>query len=445
MSTEEMNIPAIALVNEYFVHDAKSTASIKGMPGMRIVSETVPCECSVAEEIETGVFGVLDDIIAALTKPLTPEEAAPKKEIEKPSKIVFKGDFEEVNRFFYKRGWTDGLPIVPPTEEAVTKMLQGTDLPPDHIIGKIIPRLGKATVEKIAINDVMAGALPTFMPLLIAGVEALLDPNSAFDVWGVSTGSWAPFWIVNGPVRSDIHINSGCGALSPGNIANAAIGRAMGLIIKNIGGIRKGVEDMGVLGNPGKYSLVIAENEESSPWEPLHVERGFNPEDSTVTLFFPNSFDQTNVYSTDVKGILSTAVYNIFPGRSPEGLEAFLIIPSHAKALAKKGWTKKNIKAFISENTTTPFCRTARYLSFLSNVEDAPGKLRIDPQDPVHLIQKPENIMIVVAGGQGSFMGFLYGAGIYGKNFVTKKLTLPENWNKLVEQYKDLMPHYSNH
>ena len=166
-------------------------------------------------------------------------------------------------------------------------MLQGTDLPPDHVVGKIIPRLGKATVEKIAINAVMAGALPTYMPLLIAGVEALLDPESAFDTFGVSTGSWAPFWIVNGPIRHDLQINSGYGALSPGNVANAAIGRALGLIIKNIGGIRKGVEDMGVLGNPGKYTLVIAENEEGSPWEPLHVERGFNAQDSTVTLFFP--------------------------------------------------------------------------------------------------------------------------------------------------------------
>jgi len=442
---EEMNIPVVALVNENFVNDAKSAASSQGMPGIRIISETVPCECSVIEDIEAGVSMAMDDIITALIKPLTAEEIAPKRKKQNTSKIVFKGDLEEVNQFFYKRGWTDGLPIIPPTEEAVVKMLEGTDLPADHEIGKIIPRLGKATVEKIAINAVMAGALPTYMPLLIAGVEALLDPGSAFDVYGVSTGSWAPFWIINGPIRNDLHINSGTGALSPGNIANAAIGRAMGLIIKNIGGIRKGVEDMGVLGNPGKYALVIAEDEESSPWEPLHVERGYNSGESTVTFFFPNTFDQTNVYGTDVKGILNTAIYNINPGRSVEGLETFLIIPSHAKILAKKGWTKNNIKAFISENTTAPFYRSHHYFSYLSDIKDAPGVLPMNPQDPIRLLQNPDNIIIVVAGGEGSSMGFLYSAGVFGKSFVTKKVALPATWNKLVEKYKWMVPTYSNY
>ena len=154
-------------------------------------------------------------------------------------------------------------------------MMTGTDLPADHVVAKLIPRLGKATIEKIAINAVMAGALPTHMPVLIAAVQTLMDPRSRFDTFEVSTGSWAPFFVVNGPIRNDIHINCSSGALSPGDIANAAIGRAMGLIVKNIGGARKGVEDMGVFGNPGKYSLVLGEYEEESPWEPLHVERGF--------------------------------------------------------------------------------------------------------------------------------------------------------------------------
>ena len=157
---------------------------------------------------------------------------------------------------------------MPPTREAVDEMLSGTDLPPDHIVGKMIPRLGKATVEKIAINAVMAGALPTAMPLLIAGIEAMLDPQSSFGIFEVSTGSWAPFYIVNGPIREQLRINGSSGALSPGDMANASIGRAMGLIVKNLGGARKGVEDMGVLGNPAKYSMVLAENEEASPWEP---------------------------------------------------------------------------------------------------------------------------------------------------------------------------------
>jgi len=128
------------------------------------------------------------------------------------------------------------------------------DAAADYVVGKMIPRLGKATVEKIAVNAVMAGALPTAMPLLIAGVEALLDPESGFGVFEVSTGSWAPFYVINGPIRAQLRINGSTGALSPGDLANATIGRAMGLIVKNLGGARKGVEDMGVLGNPAKYA-----------------------------------------------------------------------------------------------------------------------------------------------------------------------------------------------
>ena len=134
---------------------------------------------------------------------------------------------------------------------------------------------------KIAINAVMAGALPTHMPVLIAGTRALVSNRSAV-MMAASTGSFAPFWIINGPVRNDIRINCSYGAMNPGDIANAAIGRAMGLITKNIRGVRKQMEDMGVLGNPGKYSWVMGENEENSPWEPLHVEHGLKPEDSAI-------------------------------------------------------------------------------------------------------------------------------------------------------------------
>ena len=169
-------------------------------------------------------------------------------------------------------------------------MLTGTDLPADRLLGKLQSRNGKATIEKIAINAVMAGALPTYLPVIIAGTINLLESEAGFNgytTYGFSTGSWAPFWIINGPIRSQLNINNGSGAFSPGNIANAAIGRAMGLIVKNIGGVRKGIEDMGVMGNPMKYTMVIAENEEESPWEPLHVEMGYKKEDSTICLSFP--------------------------------------------------------------------------------------------------------------------------------------------------------------
>ena len=410
------------------------------MPGVRVVSETVPCECTVEEDIEAGVTAVIGDIIAALTKPLTDEEKSPQpKEVEKFSRIIFKGTLEEVNRFFYQRGWTDGLPIIPPTEEAVAEMLMGTDLPPDHVVTKIIPRMGKATVEKIAINAVMAGALPTYMPVLIAASQAVMDPKTRFDTFEVSTGSWAPFWIINGPIRNDIRVNCSSGALSPGDIANATIGRAMSLIVKNIGGARKAVEDMGVLGNPGKYTLVLGEYEEESPWEPLHVERGYKKEDNTLTVFFPNTYNQRIPSRTDANGILSAIVNNV---RGGGGMACFLLIPSHAKYLFSEGWTKKKVMEYISENAIAPSLPGAPVPADQSTSQPQASTRRMFPD--------LDSMIIVVAGGPGVFMGVLTSAGggsmkTFGNSFVTKKIELPKNWDKLVAKYKKVMPIYTRY
>jgi hypothetical protein len=445
ISAEEMGKPAVVLCNNGFATDARSAASGKGIPGLRVVPEGVPCECSVKEEIDFQIEMVIPAIIDALAKPLTDDESNPKpREIEQHSRTVFQGDLDEVNRFFYRRGWADGFPILPPTEAKVAEMLTGTDLASDHLLGKLIPRGGKITVEKLAVNAVMAGALPTYMPVLIAAVEALLDPRAAFGTFEVSTGSWSPFYIINGSVRHDIHVNYSSGMLSPGNLANAAIGRAMGLIVKNIGGARKGVEDMGVFGNPGKYTLVAGENEEESLWEPLHVEQGFKKSDNAVTVFCPNTFDQILTYGTDVKGILSTPIYNISAGRGQDGFTCLILNPGHAATLAKAGWTKNDIKTYISENATTQYYRLRQYLS---GGKGGPGQLNyrlpLNGQDPIRLIQNKDSIMILVAGGPGAFMCILTGArGFYGNKFVTKAIHLPANWDSLVKKYSGLAPSY---
>ncbi len=437
---EEMNKPAVALCNKDFVIDAKSAASSKGMPGLRVVAETIPCECDVTEKIEAGVNAVVDEIIASLTKPLTAEEKSPKpKEVEKLSRIVFKGNLEEVNQFFYKRGWSDGLPIIPPTEEAVQEMLTGTDLPADHVVDKILPRLGKATMEKIAINAVMAGALPTYMPVLIAGIQALMDPRSLFGVHEVSTGSWAPFWIANGRICNDLNINNGTGALSPGDIANATIGRAMGLIVKNIGGARKGIEDMGTFGNPGKYTMVIAENEDESPWEPLHVEQGLNKEDSAISLFFPNCSSIFWPYGTDDKGILNGVIYNVIPVQKGP---LCVILPScHAKTLADKGWTKREITSFISEYARSPAYRNLEYWG--AGPPAKKEKVPMNPLDSMPIFHDPDWIRVIVAGGPGNTIGLFTGLFLgEGQGWVTKKLEIPKNWDKLVKKYKNIAPVY---
>lgn len=429
--TEQSGKPAVLLVAQDFATDAQSAASSKGMPSLRLVSEIVPPECTVQEKIEVGIDAAMSDIMTALTRPLTAEEKAPRqKEAEKLSRIVFKGDLKEVNRFFYKRGWTDGFPVIPPTEEEVAEMMTGTDLPPDHVVGKVIPRLGKATIEKIAINAVMAGALPTYMPLLVTAVEILQMPSARFGTWEVSTGSWIPFWIINGPIRHDLHINSGQGALSPGDIANAAIGRAMSLIIKNIGGARKGVEDMGIFGNAGKYTMLLAENEEASPWEPLHVQHGFKKEDNTVTVSFPNSVYMAGPFGSDAKGILKGIT------ASAHGALTILIQPQHARTLGEEGWTKKEIAAYVSEYARMPAYKTSGYyLPWTPNRARPP----FNPEDSVRMIPSHDSVRIVVAGGAGGLMVDLV-SGASG--WTTKKITLPEQWDKLVAKYKDVVPAY---
>ena len=385
------------------------------MPGIRVLGTPIACESTVAEDIQAGIDGALDKIIAALTDPLTEEEKSPEKFVETPSRIAFTGTLEEVNQFFYRKGWGDGLPILPPTEEAVAQMMAGTDLPPDHVVAKLIPRMGKATVEKIAVNAVMAGALPTYMPVLIAAVDAISDPKTRFDTFEVSTGSWAPLLVINGPIRNDIHINCSSGMMSPGDIANAAIGRAVGLIVKNIGGARKGIEDMGTLGDAMKYSLVIGENEENSPWEPLHVEFGYEKEDNTVTVMFPDRFTQTIPAQTHAEGI-ATALAGMGPG----ALSCMIVIPDHARIFEQEGWSKKQVKEFIMKN---------------SGGSRQPGGLQ------------NEDFMIVVAGGPGTWMGLLqsFGNRAFGNSFVTRKIELPGNWEELTAKYNTLVPRYENY
>ncbi len=443
ISVERLQTPAVALVNKGFALDAQSAASGKGMPGLRVVPETIPSECTVHEEIEAGVDAVVRDMIAGLTRPLTAEEKSPQpKEADTMPRIIFKGELKEVNHFFYRRGWGDGLPIIPPTEEAVREMLSGTDLPAGHVVGKIVPRLGKATVEKVAINAVMAGCLPTHMPVLIAAIQALLEPRAYFGVYEVSTGSWAPMYILNGPIRHSLRINSGAGALSPGDMANAAIGRAIGLIIKNIGGARKGIEDMGVLGNPGKYSMVVAENEEESPWEPLHVEQGLDRGDSALTLFFPNSFSQIWPYGSDDKGILRGITSNVIPGR--RGLFCLMIIPALANVLARKNWTKEAIRGFVAEYARVPAYRNPDYWG--SGLPGARSqRSALDPEESMSILNA-DWIRIFVAGGPGNFIGLLAGGAIAKDlDFVTKKIDLPKEWDRLVEKYKNITPTYARY
>jgi hypothetical protein len=430
--------PTATYVFEYFANDAASAASSKGMPIIRIVPETIVSESTAAATIESAITEAFPKVIEVLTKPLTAQERSPmSREPENPTRLVFKGTLPEVNHFFYQRGWTDGLPVIPPTEEAVAEMLTGTDLPADTLVEKLEPRQGKATVEKIAVNAVMAGCLPTYMPLLIAGVHALAA-NPVSGMMAVSTGSFAPFWLINGSAAKDANFRSSYGATSPGDIANASFGRAMGLITKNIRGVRKQIEDMAVLGNPGRYSWVTAENEENSPWEPFHVSRGFKKEESTISLMFPQSFQQMMPFYTDAKGILATVIGGLVPLR--QGAFALLLTPNNAVALASAGWTKQAVKDYIVEKAEV----REGYFTHLGLPEGVvfdrgnitgPGS---GPKLFYPTSRDPDPVQVFVFGGFGSWVGFLQG----GPSPITKKVELPKNWAQLTKKYKNVVPTY---
>ncbi len=441
---ETLGKPVVMLVKEDLAQPAQRGASARQVPCLRMVKTGIMDMSgmfSLAEVedaiIRPGITPVIDEIISALTMPLTEQEKSPAK-IEDLSRLVYKGNIEEVNNFFYKNGWTNGAPIVPPTEEAVREMLKGTDLPRDYVVARIPPMLGKATVEKIAVNAVMAGCLPTYMPILIAAVEGMVDPVIHLEGWTCSVASWAPLIIVNGPIRRDLNMKSDGAIMSPYYKANSTIARAIAFMIMNIGGVRPILEDMSEMGHESRFGMCIAENEEVTPWQPLHSDYGFNREDSSVTLFWPSQ--RTSVSGKDAAGILRSMCTVDMLGWDLGC--AFILSPGCAKKLADEGWTKKDILAYVVEYARKP--ASEWNIRWLTGNNHRPKDV-ILPVDPSHSARKfwsTEHLLIVVGGSNYGASGVAYGGGgDHGGPSITK-VQLPKDWGNLVARYKDIVPTY---
>ncbi|MHB8578172.1 MAG: hypothetical protein ACYDCQ_22910, partial [Dehalococcoidia bacterium] len=267
--------------------------------------------------------------------------------------------FQEINTVFYERGWTDGLPIVPPSESAVAEMLRWTDRDPHEVIGVLPPRQGEATVEKIAINAVMAGCLPRYLPVLIAAITAIADPEFNLDGVQATTHPCAPFLIVSGPIARELQINSGYNCFGQGFRANTTIGRALRLVLMNVGGGLPGSGDRATQGSPAKFSYCIAENIEANPWEPLNVELGFGADVTTVTASAcegPHNIQEH--YSNTgldilltIAGAMGQAGSNNILGH---GHPVLTLGPEHAATIARDGYDKSAIKRFIFEHARYP-------------------------------------------------------------------------------------------
>lgn len=307
-------------------------------------------------------------------------------------------EFEAVQHLYLERGWSDGLPVAPPTPERVTALLSATDLDPQHVVAEIPPNWGAATVEKLAINAVMAGCLPEYLPVLIAAVEAISDP--AFNLYGVqaTTHPCAPLIIVNGPIREALGLNCSSGAYGPGWRANATVGRALRLVLFNVGGGYPGVGDMATQGAPSKYSYCVAENEEQNPWEPLHVERGFRPEQSTVTVLAGepphNINDHSGRSAVDVLTIVAGAMAVTGANNAYTGGETLLALgPEHAQTIAKDGFSKRDVKEWLHEHARIPLERYTR--------DTMMERFRRIPDAPVPMVTTPDDLAVIVLGGPG--------------------------------------------
>lgn len=345
---------------------------------------------------------------------------------------------EEVNDTLYRKGRTDGLPVVPPTERRVDEMLRGTDLPRDHELGRLGNRKGILTVEKLAINGVMAGCKPIHMPVLVAGAKAYADPESNSIQFAVSTGSWAYFTLMNGPIREEIDVRTDTAAFDPGFRANRTIGRALGLMYQNTADIYPGGKKMAVQGSPFRYSLVAGENEENSPFEPLHVTQGFDEEDSTITICSPQSFAQHYTMGTpDVtaQGVLKQLLDNTGPALIGLDLESrrrqiiYALAPYNAQELGDAGLTKDEIKEYLYENGSVQY---SRHLDEDTQVE---YEVKADDKVPPYRIpqfESPDCISIIVTGGAGRVNAIM---GQSLSKPVTKKIEFPDNWDELLNEY----------
>ena len=259
---------------------------------------------------------------------------------------------EDLIETCYENGWTDGLPVVPPTPERVERMLSGTDRNPDALIAAVPPKWGRATVEKVAINAVMAGCKPAYLPLILTAVEAMTSEQFNLHGVQVTTSHVGPMLIVNGPIRKQLEINDGFNLFGQGWRANATIGRALRLICTNIGGALPGELDRAAFGHAGKYTCCIAEKEEASPWKAMHVDRGFQADDSTVTVFAAAGPQTVNDHgSNTAAGILNTIAQNIAAPGNSSGETLLVIGVEHAKTISEDGFRKTDIRRYIADTT----------------------------------------------------------------------------------------------
>ena len=421
VEAEKLGIPGVVVTTTGFTAIARAAARAEGLASVRIAEYPgavgVHTEELIVRNVENVLFG---RIVENLThSPAATAAAGPAGGARQPDAIVFEGSFEEINDQFRRRGWSDDLPIVPPTPEKVEAFLAHTSRAPNERIG-VLPQANlEATPLNIAANAVMAGCRPDSMPLLIAAVEAIADNdynlNNIGTTWGV-----LPFLLVNGPAPGRFGIETGGQLVSKGE--NRAIGRALGLIVRNIAGYQFGRNYMGTFGYP--MNFVIAENDAENPWEPYRVEHGFRREDTTVTACGTVTWGwPPAIYGTADKSAAQTALEFLsleltkkpclarLAERGANGFRnmiTIMIAPPVAKALAAEGWSKQRIREYLYEHAQVGYQELEFLLKYghseAFTIPDAvergiyPREYLGRENDMLRVLPGPEVIHIVVCG-----------------------------------------------
>ncbi len=345
-------------------------------------------------------------------------------------RVSVDASFDAIQDYYEQQGWTDGLPVVPATDELVRRMLLPYGQAPSTGLGVVQPRNAEVTLEKVAINAVMAGCKPEHFPVVVAAVQAALKPDFNLASVQATTGGAAPAVIVNGPVAGELGINGDSGCFGPGYRANAAIGRALRLFVRNVAGLVPGEMDKATLALPARYTFCFAENEARSPWEPRHVELGLAASDSMVTLMGVRGM-YTIMESTSPTGIqvlrtlvgsLRTIGFSNYYQTGTGAQMALVLCPEHAAEIHASGLSKQDVREYVFQNARMPLHRL-KDIAHYGN-RNWPGWIdETDPETMVPIVRSAEDVVVIVAGGDGRHSAWLAGWGV--TRVVTQQIDRP--------------------
>ena len=324
-------------------------------------------------------------------------------------------NLEDAHELMYELGWTDGLPVVPPTTKLVQAIIDYLGRDPEEIVGLVPPKNRVASIEKVAVNCVMAGCQPRHVPVVLAALEGLLDESFNLNGVQATTNCVSPLTIVSGPIVDDLHFNYGDNVFGGGSRSNAVVGRAVRLILWNLGGGYPGEIDRATMGHPGKYTFCIAEDPNNNPWESLHEEMGFDHNTSCASVFAceaPHHIATGSGYiltAHDILKVIADSTATAGSSTMNGGGQIMLVLgPMTAQKLAEEGYNKNLVREELAELAQKPvgLMKSNQFLNpghpfHWANITDAS-----DDNAMVSALRKPENLLIVVAGGWGSGSGF---------------------------------------